>query len=241
MLKRSLYLFVAAVCVLSVRLHAQQLPSSLAAEQQRIYRELAAEQRAFDQAHEKAVSDEERNKLKFPDRDKYAGQMVALAEKYIKDPAAVNALIWALINARDGSEPVLAALALLQKHYLESDRMETVCVELQYDHSAATTALLNDLLTRNPHPRVKGAAALTLGQIYVATEDPRQAERYFGEVEKHGTPAQIESARGHLFELKNLGIGKVAPDIAGEDVDGKKFKLSDYRGKVVLLDFWGDW
>ena len=23
--------------------------------------------------------------------------------------------------------------------------------------------------------------------------------------------------------------------------DGVKFKLSDYRGKVVVLDFWGDW
>ena len=38
-----------------------------------------------------------------------------------------------------------------------------------------------------------------------------------------------------------LAIGKVAPDIAGEDLDGKTFKLSDYRGKVVVLDFWGDW
>lgn len=36
-------------------------------------------------------------------------------------------------------------------------------------------------------------------------------------------------------------VGKVAPDIRGKDLDGKKFKLSDYRGKVVLLDFWGNW
>jgi hypothetical protein len=32
-----------------------------------------------------------------------------------------------------------------------------------------------------------------------------------------------------------------APEIAGEDLDGVPFRLSDYRGKVVLLDFWGDW
>jgi hypothetical protein len=38
-----------------------------------------------------------------------------------------------------------------------------------------------------------------------------------------------------------LEIGKVAPDIEGEDIDGVKFKLSDYRGKVVVLDFWGHW
>ena len=38
-----------------------------------------------------------------------------------------------------------------------------------------------------------------------------------------------------------LAVGQVAPDIAGEDIDGAKFKLSDYRGKVVMLDFWGHW
>ena len=36
-------------------------------------------------------------------------------------------------------------------------------------------------------------------------------------------------------------VGEQAPDIIGEDVDGKEFKLSDYRGKVVVLDFWGFW
>lgn len=48
-------------------------------------------------------------------------------------------------------------------------------------------------------------------------------------------------AKQLLFELQQLGIGKVAPEIAGEDIDGVPFKLSDYRGKVVVLDFWGDW
>jgi hypothetical protein len=36
-------------------------------------------------------------------------------------------------------------------------------------------------------------------------------------------------------------VGLTAQEIEGEDIDGKKFKLSDYRGKVVLLDFWGHW
>ena len=46
---------------------------------------------------------------------------------------------------------------------------------------------------------------------------------------------------GTIFELKNLHIGAVAPDIVGHDLDGVEFKLSDYRGKVVMIDFWGDW
>lgn len=44
-----------------------------------------------------------------------------------------------------------------------------------------------------------------------------------------------------LFAIRHLSIGKVAPEITGEDIDGKKFKLSDYRGKVVMLSFWGHW
>lgn len=45
---------------------------------------------------------------------------------------------------------------------------------------------------------------------------------------------------GCIATSTNSGLsgGKVAPDSSGIDADGKKFQLSDYRGKVVLLDFW---
>lgn len=36
-------------------------------------------------------------------------------------------------------------------------------------------------------------------------------------------------------------VGAAAPEISGEDLDGVLFRLSDYRGQVVLLDFWGNW
>ena len=51
----------------------------------------------------------------------------------------------------------------------------------------------------------------------------------------------LASAQGQVHSPADLAIGKVAPEISGVDVDGRKFKLSDYRGKVVVLDFWGDW
>ena len=47
-----------------------------------------------------------------------------------------------------------------------------------------------------------------------------------------------ESAKDAIVGLK---IGNRAPEISGEDIEGVAFKLSDYRGKVVVLDFWGDW
>lgn len=31
------------------------------------------------------------------------------------------------------------------------------------------------------------------------------------------------------------------PDLSGPSVDGKKLKLSDYRGRIVVLNVWGSW
>jgi len=53
--------------------------------------------------------------------------------------------------------------------------------------------------------------------------------------------ALLENAKSELYVVKHLSIGKVAPEIASADTNGVDFKLSDYRGKVVFLDFWGDW
>ncbi len=40
---------------------------------------------------------------------------------------------------------------------------------------------------------------------------------------------------------KATASGNLAPDFTLTDIDGKKLSLSDYRGKVVLLDFWATW
>jgi hypothetical protein len=54
----------------------------------------------------------------------------------------------------------------------------------------------------------------------------------FAEIGNHhgalGIAARIE---------RTLAIGQVAPEIEGEDLAGKRFKLSDYRGKVVVVNF----
>lgn len=38
-----------------------------------------------------------------------------------------------------------------------------------------------------------------------------------------------------------IALNMEAPEIIGVDLDGREFKLSDYRGKVVMLSFWADW
>jgi hypothetical protein len=65
-----------------------------------------------------------------------------------------------------------------------------------------------------------------------------QAAEKYGDVKLPGGDTVAGRADAELFEIRNLSVGKEAPDIEGEDQDGKHFKLSDYRGKVVLLDFW---
>ncbi len=50
-----------------------------------------------------------------------------------------------------------------------------------------------------------------------------------------------EVAKAELYELNHLSLGYVAPEIEGEDIDGKTIKLSDCRGKVVVLSFWASW
>lgn len=60
-------------------------------------------------------------------------------------------------------------------------------------------------------------------------------------VKMYGEETLGDLAKGELFEMRNLAIGKTAPEIEADDLDGNKFKLSEYRGKVVVIDFWGNW
>ena len=48
-------------------------------------------------------------------------------------------------------------------------------------------------------------------------------------------------AKGQIDVRERFSIGVVAPDITGIDLDGTEFALSDYKGKVLFVDFWGDW
>jgi len=65
-----------------------------------------------------------------------------------------------------------------------------------------------------------------------------QAAQKYSDVKLPGGDTVAERAKSELFGIRSLSVGKEASDIDGEDQDGKRFKLSDYRGKVVLLDFW---
>lgn len=58
---------------------------------------------------------------------------------------------------------------------------------------------------------------------------------------EESNPKLLAQLKGQILVAEKLGIGCEAPDIVGTDHEDKEFKLSDYRGQVVLLDFWGIW
>jgi hypothetical protein len=91
-------------------------------------------------------------------------------------------------------------------------------------------AYLEELRWQNPPPATAEAEA----------HFERAAQKY-GDIVLPGGRSVAEQARKELFEIRHLVVGKEAPDIEGADQEGKRFKLSDYRGKVVLLDFWGEY
>jgi len=67
------------------------------------------------------------------------------------------------------------------------------------------------------------------------------ADTKYGDVKVPYVDTVAERVKKELYEIRFLSVGKTAPGIEGDDQDGKRFKLSDYRGKVVLLYFWQEY
>src|SRR5437867_542978 len=67
-----------------------------------------------------------------------------------------------------------------------------------------------------------------------------QAIEKYGDVKIPYDGTVGETAQTELFEIRHLAVGKLALEMEGVDQDGRQFKLSDYRGKVVLLYFWSE-
>ena len=59
----------------------------------------------------------------------------------------------------------------------------------------------------------------------------------FGDKSRRGD-SLVKDAQAELFEIRELCVGKPAPEVSGQDFDGKPLELSDFKGKVVVVDFW---
>ncbi|OXB00911.1 TlpA disulfide reductase family protein [Flavobacterium pectinovorum] len=88
----------------------------------------------------------------------------------------------------------------------------------------------------------KIAAALVINDRIVSYGTPEQVKTYYAvlspEVQKSVYGKQLKEA----IDLNDkTAVGVTAPEFSQTDVNGKVVKLSDYKGKYVLVDFWASW
>jgi len=230
-----------------------EAPKTAAEQYQALTKEFEDAQQEFMKAYQAAQSPEEKQKVlreKRPNALDYVKKFADLAEKYPRDPAAVDALVW-VCTAAPTSPAGIKGMETLLKDHIKSEKIGPLTSRLAYAADGEKT--LRKILNENPHRDVKGMATYNLAQIVKRNGDRgdeaagKEAEKLFEEIAEKYADVKVYNrdlgklAGSELREIRLLSVGKVAPDIEAEDIDGTKFKLSDYRGKVVMLDFWGHW
>jgi hypothetical protein len=236
-------------------------PATPAEEYQALLKDYQDKQGAFSKAYGEAKTDEERQKViqeKYPQPQDYAKRFLKLAEENAKEAVGFDAAAWLVQGVRVGAE-ANKALELLAANHVANAKIGEVCLALVYSDTPQAEKLLRAVLAKDSGAKhdAQGMACYSLG-FYLSNRGQRggndaeklnqeaaslfeEAAEKYADVKVYGDRNVADLAKGQLFEIRNLTIGKTAPEIQGEDLDGKKFKLTDYRGKVLVLDFWGNW
>lgn len=179
--------------------------------------------------------------------------VVTLLDKYHFEREGMGDLLRALDYAGPAGQSLVERLAEKSPHSSVRGRALFSLAERYMEDQRLATELkgMSDAEKEETKRYVEPARFERLSKADPASfEKPaldllRRVDMEYGSIKTHpGT--EFESTLGAtasacIFEIQNLAVGKVAPDIAGEDVDGVAFKLSEYRGKAVMLDFWGFW
>jgi len=133
---------------------------------------------------------------------------------------------------------------LLTEHYAASASIEALLPRLRYLGGKTVDALLQKVVETNPSKSAKGTASLVQAQ---REKNESKREQLLERVAADYADIAVggeklgDIAGRLLYAMRNLKIGGTPPDIVGKDMDGVAFKLSDYKGKVVVLDFYGFW
>jgi peroxiredoxin len=144
------------------------------------------------------------------------------------DKRVRNSAATALGNLQGDPAAIVAALgpALHDKDKNVRRAVATSLVQVGRASPDVLGALLRDALKdKDPDVRQLAQYIQTNTKAEVAAADDAQA------------PVKREK-RTRKPEKVEVEIGKAIPEIQGEDLDGIRFKLSEYRGKIVVLVFW---
>jgi len=102
------------------------------------------------------------------------------------------------------------------------------------DYSVATLKFVNDN---------KNSLA---GFFAVTSLDPDKYEQqmvaYADDIQgKFSDNPGVQQFIKQMMLVKPISVGHAAPDFTVISIDNKPIKLSDYKGKYVMLDFWASW
>ena len=186
---------------------------------------------------------------------------IALVKQYKDDPEAARtfeqnygkdyvAELQKADLAKLDAEAEKLYLELTEKYLpdMKPASVALLCQRLQY--TTDSERLLRVLYTRGKRDEVRGVACLVLAQVLRGSADAKkhqESEKLFEEAADNYADVKTafdgtvgRKAKSELFDLRSLSVGKAAPEIKGTDQYGKPLKLSNYKGKVVLLDFWSE-
>lgn len=184
-----------------------------------------------------------------PDMSKVVEMAKAAASDFAGTADAPQFLTFIVQMSSKKTERIEALDTLTEKH-LDSPALAELGQMLQYLPQVASpekAKVYAERLVKSGNADVRGWAMLaankeTIEKADVAGEPYRSAK---AELQKAAEAASDAALKGEITTAidtrEKFGIGNVAPDIEGQDLDDVPFKLSDYKGKVIFLDFWGDW
>jgi len=185
----------------------------------------------------------------------------ALAAKYPGTEADLSARLWLMgqtwwismeNRGKEGQEAMNAAAGALAdgilKDFAESPRLAEIPLAYYVFSSAQREQIFTQLKEKSPHREVQAAGLFGLATMKTRTA-PDEGRRLFAALKQdYGSLAYRATTYGTMADAYTnvhaqtaLEVGRAAPEIEGVDHEGKPLRLSDFRGKVVLLDFWGDW
>lgn len=233
---------------------AADAAAKLTAEWQALEAEYAKAEQAFWNAYQAAKTDAEREKLLADPAgmpaQRFAPRVREFAGKAGKSDAGLAAALWLLGNAEEEDDETgaktTALVTRLVADHLASPRLTDLAQWLVWGGGSLLAGegerALRTMREKSPHRAVQAAATFALAQVLAEGGRKPEALALLETLQKDfaGTD-EATQAKGLHFELTRLQIGMEAPDFEATDTEGKAFKLSDYRGKVVVIDFWGYW
>lgn len=109
------------------------------------------------------------------------------------------------------------------------------CNDWRPDTARALARLRQKDRTRKSRRILTLAAVATIGAVIALVPASRKAVRQLWAGSRIVNIGQVSA------DVKALKDGQAAPDFALRDATGANLRLSAYKGKVVLLNFWATW